>query len=95
MPLYRLVSAIDPMESSDITSRINDGVPETPPEWIHYNGLTHFKIKLNGDDRKWDVERVPAANEAWKSCFPGIFKITDETMDTSERNGMGLGAVQS
>lgn len=38
---------------------------------------------------------MPAANEAWKSRFPGIFKITDETMDTSERNGMGLGAVQS
>lgn len=52
MPLYRLVSAIDPIESSDTTSRINDGVPQTLPEWIHYNGLTHFKIKLNGDDRK-------------------------------------------
>ena len=58
MPLYHLVSAIDPIEESDVTSRINDGLPETLPEWIRYNGLTHFKIKLNGDDRKWDVERV-------------------------------------
>jgi hypothetical protein len=58
MPLYHLVSAIDPIEESDITKRINDGLPETLPEWIRYNGLTHFKIKLNGDDRKWDVERV-------------------------------------
>jgi L-alanine-DL-glutamate epimerase-like enolase superfamily enzyme len=58
MPLYHLVSAIDPIEDSDITTRINDGLPETLPEWIRYNGLTHFKIKLNGDDRKWDVERV-------------------------------------
>jgi L-alanine-DL-glutamate epimerase-like enolase superfamily enzyme len=58
MPLYHLVSAIDPIEDSDITNRINDGLPETLPEWIRYNGLTHFKIKLNGDDRKWDVERV-------------------------------------
>ena len=58
MPLYHLVSAIDPIEDSDITRRINDGLPETLPEWIRFNGLTHFKIKLNGDDRKWDVERV-------------------------------------
>ncbi len=58
MPLYHLVSAIDPIEDADITRRINDGLPETLPEWIRYNGLTHFKIKLNGDDRNWDVERV-------------------------------------
>jgi L-alanine-DL-glutamate epimerase-like enolase superfamily enzyme len=58
MPLYHLVSAIDPIEESDITKRINDGLPETLPEWIRYNGLTHFKIKLNGDDPKWDVDRV-------------------------------------
>lgn len=58
MAMYHLVSAIDPIEESDITHRINDGLPETLPEWIRYNGLTHFKIKLNGDDRKWDVERV-------------------------------------
>jgi L-alanine-DL-glutamate epimerase-like enolase superfamily enzyme len=58
MPVYHLVSAIDPIEESDITKRINDGLPETLPEWIRYNGLTHFKIKLNGDDRKWDADRV-------------------------------------
>jgi L-alanine-DL-glutamate epimerase-like enolase superfamily enzyme len=58
MPLYHLVSAIDPIEESDISKRINDGLPETLPEWIRYNGLTHLKIKLNGDDPKWDVERV-------------------------------------
>ncbi len=58
MPLYHLVSAIDPIEEADITQRISDGLPETVPEWIRYNGLTHFKIKLNGDDRKWDEDRV-------------------------------------
>src|SRR5579871_25780 len=58
MQLYHLVSAIDPIEESDITKRVNDGLPETLAEWIRYNGLTHLKIKLNGDDRKWDVERV-------------------------------------
>lgn len=58
MPLYHLVGALDPITDEDIVQRINDGLPETLPEWIHYNGLTHIKIKLNGDDLKWDVERV-------------------------------------
>jgi len=58
MPLYHLVGALDPIEDKDITKRIDDGLPETLPEWIRYNGLTHLKIKLNGDDLEWDVERV-------------------------------------
>lgn len=58
MPLYHLVGAVDPIVESDITKRINDGLPETLPEWINYNGLTHIKIKLNGDDLDWDTNRV-------------------------------------
>lgn len=64
MPVYHLVSAIDPIEESDVAKRVDDGLPETLPEWINYNGLTHFKIKLNGDDPKWDVERVLRVDKA-------------------------------
>ncbi len=58
MPLYHLVGALDPLTEADVTTRIGDGLPETLPEWITFNGLTHLKIKLNGDDLDWDVERV-------------------------------------
>jgi L-alanine-DL-glutamate epimerase-like enolase superfamily enzyme len=58
MPLYHLVGAVDPIFDSDIKKRVNDGLPETLPEWIRYNGLTHMKIKLNGDDLAWDIDRV-------------------------------------
>lgn len=58
MPLYHLIGALDPLEASDVARPIGDGLPETLPEWIRYNGLTHLKIKLNGDDLAWDVERV-------------------------------------
>jgi len=64
MPLYHLVGALDPITEADIGQRINDGLPETLPEWIAYNGLTHLKIKLNGDDLKWDVERVLSVERA-------------------------------
>jgi L-alanine-DL-glutamate epimerase-like enolase superfamily enzyme len=58
MPLYHLIGALDPLTGADIKKRINDGLPETLPEWIHHDGLTHFKIKLNGDNLAWDADRV-------------------------------------
>jgi L-alanine-DL-glutamate epimerase-like enolase superfamily enzyme len=58
MPLYHLIGALDPLEDKDVTKRIGDGLPETLPEWIEHDGLTHLKIKLNGDDQAWDVNRV-------------------------------------
>jgi L-alanine-DL-glutamate epimerase-like enolase superfamily enzyme len=64
MPLYHLVGAVDPIVEADIKKRVHDGLPETLPEWIRYNGLTHLKIKLNGDDLKWDVERVLRVEQA-------------------------------
>lgn len=58
MPLYHLVGAVDPLTDGDIEMRIDDGLPETLPEWIAADGLTHLKIKLNGDNIDWDVQRV-------------------------------------
>lgn len=58
MPLYHLVGALDPLFEQDITTRLNDGLPETLGEWIAQDGLTHLKIKLNGDNLAWDVDRV-------------------------------------
>src|SRR5262249_10188259 len=58
LPLYHLVGALDPLEPADVTHPVGDGMPETLGEWVPYNGLTHIKIKLNGDDIDWDVDRV-------------------------------------
>jgi L-alanine-DL-glutamate epimerase-like enolase superfamily enzyme len=58
MPLYHLVGALDPLTPGDVTQPVGDGLPETLGEWIHADGLTHLKIKLNGDDLAWDVGRV-------------------------------------
>jgi len=63
LPLYHLVGALDPLTDGDIKERINDGLPETLGEWIQADGLTHLKIKLNGDDLAWDIARVKAIEE--------------------------------
>ena len=60
LPLYHLIGALDPLTDADVESPINDGLPETLPQWIAADGLTHLKIKLNGDDLDWDVNRVLA-----------------------------------
>jgi len=58
LPLYHLVGAVDPLTDQDVTRKIDDGLPETLGEWIARDGLTHLKIKLNGDDLDWDLQRV-------------------------------------
>jgi L-alanine-DL-glutamate epimerase-like enolase superfamily enzyme len=68
MPLYHLVGALDPLTDSDVKQRIGDGLPETLPEWIRRDGLTHLKVKLNGEDLDWDVQRVV-----------GVDRLTSET----------------
>jgi L-alanine-DL-glutamate epimerase-like enolase superfamily enzyme len=68
MPLYHLIGALDPLTAADVKRSVGDGMPETLPEWIRQDGLTHLKIKLNGDDLTWDVERVI-----------GVDRVTAET----------------
>jgi len=58
MALYHSVGSADPIVASDIRTRIGDGLPETLPEWIRYNGLRRIKIKLAGNDLAWDLARV-------------------------------------
>lgn len=64
MPLYHLVGALDPLTKQDVKQPVGDGLPETLGEWIAFNGLTHLKIKLAGDDLAWDVARVAAIESA-------------------------------
>jgi len=58
MPLYHLIGALDPLTDADLKDRIDDGLPNTLSEWIEADGLSHMKIKLNGNDLEWDIERV-------------------------------------
>ncbi|MGL4464256.1 MAG: enolase C-terminal domain-like protein, partial [Planctomycetia bacterium] len=70
MPLYHLIGALDPLTPADVVKPIADGLPETLGEWADFNGLTHFKIKLNGDDLAWDVSRVLAVERVLAAVQP-------------------------
>ncbi len=73
--VYHLVGALDPLWDADLKVRIGDGWPETLQEWIQADGVDHIKIKLDGDNADWDVDRVISidravekvkANHAWR-----------------------------
>jgi L-alanine-DL-glutamate epimerase-like enolase superfamily enzyme len=75
--MFHSVGGADAVLPSELKERLNDGLPETLAEWIEFNGLTHIKIKLQGEDLKWDIERTinidRVASEtrpkiAWKYC---------------------------
>ncbi|HKQ74512.1 MAG TPA: enolase C-terminal domain-like protein [Blastocatellia bacterium] len=75
--MFHSVGGADAVLPSELKERLNDGLPETLAEWIKYNGLTHIKIKLQGEDLKWDIERTVnidrVASEThpktgWKYC---------------------------
>ncbi|MDR1269620.1 MAG: hypothetical protein LBK82_08850 [Planctomycetaceae bacterium] len=79
MPLYHLVGALDPLTDAEVKEPLNDGLPETFAQWIPFNGLTHIKIKLNGDQLDWDVNRVVTINriaeeeQAKRGCTDWVY----------------------
>jgi len=58
MPVFHSVGASDPLEAADVRTRLDDGLPNTLEEWIPRDGLTRFKIKLNGGNLDADVDRI-------------------------------------
>ncbi len=66
--IYHSVGGADPIELADVKTPLRDGLPNTLAEWIRYNGLTHLKIKLNGSDLAWDVDRVVRIERAAQSA---------------------------
>jgi L-alanine-DL-glutamate epimerase-like enolase superfamily enzyme len=56
--VFHSVGASDPLEASDVRTRVDDGLPNTLEEWIPRDGLIAFKMKLNGGNLAADFERV-------------------------------------
>ena len=71
LPLYHLVGALDPLTPADVARPIGDGLPENLSEWIARGGLSHLKIKLNGDDPSWDLERIVAVDRVAEGTVEG------------------------
>jgi L-alanine-DL-glutamate epimerase-like enolase superfamily enzyme len=73
LPLYHLVGALDALTDAEVKDRLEDGLPNTLGEWIVQDQLTHLKIKLNGNDVRWDVERILAIDRVATSTAPRAY----------------------
>jgi L-alanine-DL-glutamate epimerase-like enolase superfamily enzyme len=71
LPLYHLVGALDPLVDGDVRERLEDGLPNTLIEWVRKDELSHLKIKLNGNDAGWDVDRILGVDRAALEAAPG------------------------
>jgi L-alanine-DL-glutamate epimerase-like enolase superfamily enzyme len=72
MPVYHSVGALDALTSAGLSQPLHDGLPETLSAWIPYSGLDHIKIKLNGDDLTWDLDRVLGVDAVAVQARPNI-----------------------
>jgi hypothetical protein len=66
--MFHSVGASDALTKAEVKKPVGDGLPDSLEEWIPYSGIIALKIKLNGSDLAWDVDRVvgidKVANEA-------------------------------
>jgi L-alanine-DL-glutamate epimerase-like enolase superfamily enzyme len=104
LPLYHLVGALDPLTPADVVHPVNDGHPKHLEEWIVRDGLTHLKIKLNGDDLRWDVERILAVDAVardgslysldFNERCPNVEYLLEVLLQVKDRNPQAYNRVQ-
>lgn len=59
LPVWHLVGGLDPISPEELTgNEPDDGYPVLLRDWIQRDGLDCLKIKLRGNDRDWDMDRL-------------------------------------
>jgi L-alanine-DL-glutamate epimerase-like enolase superfamily enzyme len=69
-PVFHSVGASDPIEAGDVKARVEDGLPNALEEWIVRDGLTRFKIKLNGGNADADLDRIVRVDRLVNRVLP-------------------------
>lgn len=60
---WHLVGGLDPLDVAEIVERPDDNYPLLLRDWIAADGLRCLKIKLRGNDARWDYERLARVGE--------------------------------
>ncbi|MFH1612486.1 MAG: enolase C-terminal domain-like protein [bacterium] len=59
VPVFHLVGGLDKLRETEINDKDpKDGIPVTLDQWIKRDGLICLKIKLQGNNLKWDLDRT-------------------------------------
>lgn len=70
--MFHSVGGLDALVDSDVTERLNDGMPETLGEWIKRDQLQRIKIKLQGENLEWDIARTVAIDRVAREARPDV-----------------------
>ena len=106
--LFHSVGGVDAVADSEVTERLNDGMPETLAEWIRYDNLERIKIKLQGENLDWDIARTVAIdrvardvrpNTDWKYCIdfnercPNVDYVVEYLRKVKEQAPQGYASI--
>jgi len=59
LPAWHLVGGKDLLDESELTgSEPDDGYPVVLTDWVRRDGLSCLKVKLTGNDDRWDYDRL-------------------------------------
>jgi len=67
VPVFHLVGGLDLLRHSDVTNEFpQDGVPNSLDDWIVRDGVFCLKVKLNGRNLAWDLERTQEVSHVYQ-----------------------------
>lgn len=89
IPVFHLVGGLDKLRKNEIDEGDpKDGLPNTLDEWIKKDGLFCLKVKLNGRDLEWDIDRmlevVSIAHEAQEETGKSALYFSADTNEQCE-----------
>ena len=59
VPIFHLVGGLDLLHRSEVTDAFpQDGIPNSLDDWIERDGVFCLKVKLQGRNMAWDVQRT-------------------------------------
>lgn len=70
IPLFHSVGGADAVTPAELAKPVGDGLPETLADWIKFNGLIRIKIKLQGENLDWDIDRTIAIDRVARETRP-------------------------
>ena len=109
VPLFHSVGGSDPVRDSEVKEKLADGLPQALADWIRFNDLIRIKIKLQGEDLAWDIDRTLAIDEVaratkpdtdWKYCAdfnercPNVEYVLEYLRKIEERSPACFAAIQ-
>ncbi len=82
IPLVHLVGGLDKLRESEIDdSDPRDGLPVSLDQWICRDGVFCLKVKLRGNDLRWDIQRLL-----------DVHRLAEETLPPEKRDFIAMTA---